>query len=247
MTDDTNEPDDVDENADSDVEEERDQAGDTDEPGGESSEHAATTAKRGTKLLIVTGVLAVAAVALAAVLFFVEGDRSDLQAEVDREREIAQAASDFTAAVLTYDFTDVDASAAAIEELSTENFIEEYREGFQGNLRALIVESEARSTARVDEIFVNRTTGDTARVISIATADVRSAAQSRAEVTSFIDLAMVRIDGKWLVNEMTSLGSEGSILDEEGNPIVPPSDEEGESSGDDSSTSSTTATTSPAG
>lgn len=249
MTDDTNDPGDVDENADSDVDEERDQATDADEPGDEdrSAEDAATTNGR-TRPSVVTGVLALAVVALAALLVFVQSDRSDLQDEVDRETEIAQAASNFTLAVLTYDHTEVDKSAEAIEARSTDNFADEYRQGFEANLRALIVESEATSTAEVDEVFVNRATGDTARVITIATADVRSAAQSRAEVTSFIDLSMVRIDGEWLVDQMTSLGSDGSILDEEGNPITPePPGDEGVGDGDGSSNSTTSSTTAPAG
>src|SRR5690606_22552167 len=102
------------------------------------------------------------------------------------------------------------------------------------------------SEATIREVFVSRSTGDTARAVVIADTEIVSAAGSRATVGTYLDISLVRLDGRWQVDDVTSVANAGSRLA----PV--PGADDAEDQGDDgaaadeppaASTSSTTAST----
>lgn len=166
-------------------------------------------------------VLGLVAIVLSIGLVLTYLDRSDLESDLDRRDDIASVAGEFSATLLSYDFEDIDATVDDVDPLVTDVLREELATGYQGDLRAQIEQLEAVSTADVLDVLVSDTVGDTARAIVVVETDVKSEV-SQARVTTYLDLALLRVDGEWLVNELKALRTEGGLVDDDGNPVAPP-------------------------
>ncbi len=172
-------------------------------------------------------------VVLLGVLAFTQNSRiSDLEATADRETEIAEVAGGFADALLTYDYRDLDAGADAVAAGATESFAAEYRQAFDAGLGEQITALMATSTATINDVLVSQSTGDTARVIVVADSEVRSDEGNQARVGSYIDLSMVRIDGRWLIDMVSSVanaapgtGADGGGVEDVAPPTSEPSTE----------------------
>jgi hypothetical protein len=108
---------------------------------------------------------------------------------------------------LTYDHEDLEAQQAAVERFATERFLSEYLDAFTGEVRQQILAEEATSTASVQEVFVTPGGGDEVRAIVHARSQVRSGGGASAELESYLQVTLVRVDDHWRVDELTSLGS----------------------------------------
>jgi hypothetical protein len=159
--------------------------------------------------VVVLGLLALGAIVTAVALW---SSRSDLQDEVDRRDEIASVAGRFAEVLLSYDHEDLDSSRAAVRELATPDFADEYVGAFDAGLGGQIESLEATSSATIREVFVSSSTGDTARAVVIADSEILSAAGSRATVGTYLDITLVRLDGRWQVDDVTSVANAGSRL-----------------------------------
>lgn len=189
-------------------------------------------------------VVGLVAIVLAVGLVLTYLSRSDLESELDRRDDIASVAGEFSATLLSYDFEDIDATVDDVDPLVTDVLREELATGYQGDLRAQIEQLEAVSTADVLDVLVSDTVGDTARAIVVVETDVKSEV-SQARVTTYLDLALLRVDGEWLVNELKALRTEGGLVDDDGNPVPTTSGEPAPEADDEPSPTSTPAATTP--
>lgn len=185
-------------------------------------------------------VLAVLVVAVAGYAFTQQNRASDLDGRIERTDDVADAASRFAVALLSYDYQDLTASTTAIVELSTETFAEQYRQAFARGLGAEITELEATSDATIIEVLVARSSGDTARAVVIADSTITSLTGSKASVGTYLDLTLLRVDGEWKVDSVTSIANTGQASEDV--PTVDPSDPE-----EPTTTSTTTTTSEPPG
>lgn len=156
---------------------------------------------------IAVGLTAVVVVLLGVLAFTQSSRISDLEATADREAEISEVAGTFADALLTYDYRDLEAGADAVAAGATESFATEYRQAFDAGLGEQITALKATSAATINDVLISRSTGDTARVIVVADSEVRSDEGNQARVGSYIDLSMVRIDGRWLVDMVSSVAN----------------------------------------
>lgn len=160
-------------------------------------------------VLVLLVLVALGAIASAGALW---SSRADLQADIDRQDEIASVAGRFAEVLLTYDHEDLEASRDAVRDLATADFADEYAGAFDAGLGGQIESLEATSTSTIREVFVSRATGDTARAIVIADSEIQSEAGSRATVGTYLDISLVRLDGRWQVDDVTSVANAGSRL-----------------------------------
>jgi Mce-associated membrane protein len=188
--------------------------------------------RRGRVLLALAVLVAIAAVAGIAALWT---SRADLRSEVDRRDEVASVAGRFAEALLTYDHEDLVASRDAVTDLATDRFAAEYVDAFNAGLGVQIEALEAVSSATVREVFVARFVGNTARAIVIADSEIVSSAGSRGAVGTYLDMTLVRLDGQWRVDDVTSVANAGSRLDP-----VPGSDADADADADAGAGTTTT-------
>lgn len=211
-----------------------------DDAGDEAAEPGrAPEARRGSRvqkiLLVLLALLALGAIVAAVSLW---SSRADLQDDSARQDEVASVAARFAEVLLTYDHEDLDGSREAVRELATADFAAEYVDAFDAGLGGQIETLEATSSATIREVFVSRATGDTARAVVIADSEILSAAGSRATVGTYLDISMVRLDGRWQVDDVTSVANAGSRL-----APVPGSDAEADEDADAEPAASTSTTT----
>lgn len=135
------------------------------------------------------------------------GDLRGLRADVDTTGELNTVVGSFAEALLTYSFEDLDASSESIAKVSTPKFAQEYDEAFELGLAAQIEELKATSEATIHNVFVSPTSDDTARAIVIAGTEITSDEGNKAAVNSYLDISLVRLDGKWLVDDVTTVAN----------------------------------------
>jgi Mce-associated membrane protein len=146
--------------------------------------------------------LFVATVALATVAATL---RSNLEQERGDRDEIERVSGDVAAALLTYDYRDLERSKARVLANATGKFRAEYETAFETSLRTLIAETQASSTGTVTDIFVTRVDDGAASAIVVANAVANGAAGRRATVGSYIRLDLVEVGGRWRVDGVTDL------------------------------------------
>lgn len=153
-----------------------------------------------------------AMLALCAVLFVLAAglaafgaDRATaLSAERDRRESIEETSGRFAAALLTYDYKDLEKSRTAVRSMSTEKFKKEYQRAF-GSLEVLLTQTEARSQGTVTEVYLGEVDDDTATVIVVADAISHTKSGTRRTLASYIQLDLVKVSSSWLVNGVTNL------------------------------------------
>ena len=172
------------------------------EPANGSDAPAATRAKRrwlapAAAFLLLLVVLIVAVVATV--------QRQELAAERDDRREVERVSGELAAALLTYDFEDLDASRDRVLARSTGKFRKEYEEAFESGLRTLLTETKATSRGTVTDIYVGDIEDSTASSIVVANAVADGTSGRRASLASYIQLDLVEVGGRWRVDGVTNL------------------------------------------
>jgi Mce-associated membrane protein len=131
------------------------------------------------------------------------------RAELDRERrerkEIEQVAGGLATALLTFDHSDLDATKQRVLSFATGKFRREYEQAFDGGLRTLLTETKATSRGTVTSIYVGDVDDGTAGAIVVADAVADGTAGRRRTLASYIQLDLVKVDGRWRVDGVTDL------------------------------------------
>lgn len=150
---------------------------------------------------------------------------SKLDREVATRDDVEETAGRFATALLTYHFEDLERSKQAVLELSTGNFRREYEQAFSGGLDVLITETQAASEGTVTDIFVSDVEDDTASAIVVADVRVTGTAGERRSASSYIQLELVRVAGRWRVDGVTNLnfGQNGTATGVPSAPTTTPS------------------------
>lgn len=143
--------------------------------------------------------LSVGLAVLAAVL------SARLADERDNKRAIEEAASRFAVAFLTYDYQKPEDSKRRVLELATGDFHKEYERAFDGGLATLYQETKSTARGTVKDILVGAVEDDTASAIVIADQEVTGISGTRRRLDSYIQLSLVRVQGRWRVDGVTSL------------------------------------------
>lgn len=172
------------------------------EPPDEADRPAATPSRR-RWLAPLAAFLVLLAVLIVAVVAAVQ--RQELAAERDDRREIERVSGELAAALLTYDFEDLDASRDRVLARSTGKFRKEYEEAFESGLRTLLTETKASSRGTVTDIYVGDIADSTASSIVVANAVADGTSGRRASLASYIQLDLVEVGGRWRVDGVTNL------------------------------------------
>ena len=125
----------------------------------------------------------------------------DLRAERSDRREVAGVAAAFGEAYLTYDFSDVEASSAAVRALATDAFAAGFEETSAPGIQELFASNQTTTVATVEEVFVGDVDDGRARalvVVDVSAASSASGTQRLSDLSFVLDL--VRDDGRWLVS-----------------------------------------------
>lgn len=153
------------------------------------------------------------ALAVLAVVFFVgalglaivaANLKSTLDAERGDRRAVEQTASRFAAHLLTFDYRDMNAHRDAIYALSTGKFRKDYKDAF-ASLKELISTGQTVSTGTVQELFTGSISDGSASAIAVVSADSKGKAGTRTGVTSYVELALVKVGSSWRVDGVTNL------------------------------------------
>ena len=130
---------------------------------------------------------------------------SKLDREVATRDDVEETAGRFATALLTYHHEDLERSKQAVLDLSTGKFRREYEQAFNGGLDVLITETKATSEGTVTDVFVSDVEEDTATAIVVADVRVTGTAGERRGASSYIQLELVRVAGRWRVDGVTNL------------------------------------------
>ena len=156
-------------------------------------------------LAVIFGLLAVVMFVVAGQLKEQRDDARSAEAGITGDRaEVESVAGQFGEAILSYDYTDIEASQQRVLDLSTGQFQREYETGFEG-FAELIEETEARSVATVTGVYVGDVSDERAEAIAVVDASVTGTGGTRTVADSYIRLDLVKVGGAWKVDGVTSL------------------------------------------
>ena len=167
--------------------------------------------RRGRAGLIILLVLLLAAVVLAGLQWRRGNDFDDRVRDLERQaatrREVATTSGEFTQALLTYDYKDLTGARTLVLGLATERFAQGYTTFFTAGAESVIIKLQAMSTGTVREVHVSDSIGDTAHTTVKYDAEVKSTSGTRRTTSGFLELSLLRQDGRWKIDEVTSLGA----------------------------------------
>ncbi|MFP5320983.1 MAG: hypothetical protein ACLGIC_03965 [Acidimicrobiia bacterium] len=144
---------------------------------------------------VALGVLAVVALASGG------GDGS-----TSSDQDVRLAAGRFTERFLTFRHDALDEWQQEVLALSTRGFAEEV-EDVESSLRALIGEGRLDATTQVTDVFVGEEDRGAVGVVVVYDRTVDGEGGERTETDRYVELALVRIDGRWLVDNVIDIAS----------------------------------------
>src|SRR5688572_6177224 len=141
--------------------------------------------------------------AVAAVAVLQMGRARDLEDDLDARTEVATAASRFGEVYLSYDFDDPDRSGDRVLDLVSPAFAEDFESTRAPGIEELFSNLGTTTAATTKEVFVGDITDDTARALVVVDVVANSDASGTQELTdlTFV-LELVRVDGRWLVDDV---------------------------------------------
>lgn len=162
---------------------------------------------------VAVGALVLALLAASGVAAWQWQRAGDAHDRIDRRADAARTASDFTIALLSYDFDDLDAQGQAVAELATDDFAQEFDEAMDAGLAASIEELQARASASITDVMVGEVPGDRARAVVVADSEITSEAGERASTDTYLDVSMVFLDGRWQVDDVRTVATDAPPVD----------------------------------
>ncbi|WP_182376246.1 hypothetical protein [Nocardioides sp. WS12] len=160
---------------------------------------------------ILCAVLALLLIAAAVGCFYLAQDRSDLKDRVGAESAATEEAERIVVAWLTYDYRTYADDMAWVKTSSTEKFQDEYSpEALEGLREKMVGPQELVSRGRVVNSAATVKDTEHVRVLvftdqTLTDKDIRAGGTDPLHARSGVELAMVQVDGKWLVDEMVQL------------------------------------------
>ena len=123
---------------------------------------------------------------------------------LSRERKVADdlevVAREFTAALLTYDSSDLEASRKRVRPLVTDKFFANY----ESTLNALATVN-SRAAGRATEVLLSEPHDEKAAVVVVTESRAETANGPRASTGAYLRLDLVRSGGKWRVDSVLEL------------------------------------------
>jgi len=156
----------------------------------------------------IIAVLVAGALAVLAVFALASADGGN--GADGEDQEVRLAAGRFAERFLTFEHDELDAWKDDVLALSTGGFAGEVEE-VESGLRTLIAESELDAVTQVTDIFVGEVDRGGVEVVVVYDRELRGGAQGRTESDRYLQLAMVRIDGDWLVDNVLDIASAGDL------------------------------------
>jgi Mce-associated membrane protein len=152
---------------------------------------------------VAAAVLAATATALAGV---VTARVSSANAVEHTRSEVIGAATSGVATVLSYDYRHLDANFAAAERLLTPRFRKQYDDTTGKGVRPLAAKYKAISSADVSAAGVVDAQRDRAVVLVFVNQTVTNSQLTAPRLDrSRIDVTLVRSNGRWLIDKLTTL------------------------------------------
>lgn len=149
---------------------------------------------------VLGGLVLIAAVVIAVLQ---AGRASDLEDDLDARSEVATAASTFGEVYLSYDFDDPEGSGDRVLELVSPDFAEDFETTRAPGIEELFANLGTTTDATTTEVFVGDLTEDSARALVVVDVVATSDASGTQQLTdlTFV-LELVRVDGRWLVDNV---------------------------------------------
>jgi len=158
----------------------------------------------------VVAVMVAVALGVLAVVALAGG--SDGGAGDGGDTEVRLAAGRFTERFLSFEHDALDEWQQEVLALSTRGFAEEVEE-VESSLRALIGEGELDASTQVTDVFVGEEERGAVSVVVVYDRTVTGSDVDRTETDRYAELALVRIDGEWLVDNVIDIASASDLGD----------------------------------
>ncbi len=152
-------------------------------------------------------VVAGVAIGLAILFFFLWRGEAG---EEGRRDEVAVAATGFLKALTDFSGETIEQDVVEIEAFAVGDFAEQVRTFFNPQAKEALQRARARSVGRVQRVYVQSVSEDTASVFGVVNETVTNRAQRtpRQEVLR-IEIDMIETTGGWKVNRVNILQSPG--------------------------------------
>jgi hypothetical protein len=148
---------------------------------------------------------------------------SELTDERAERQQVQQVASRFATAFVTYDYRNLDASLQRIKADATSKFANEYQRLFQTSVKTLITETQAQSKGTVTDVFLGSIDGTSATVLTVVNVERQGKAGRVPVAGTYLELDMVRVSGRWRVDNVTAINftQSGAAAPGGGSPAPP--------------------------
>lgn len=152
-------------------------------------------------LAIGIGVLLVAGAIAVAVL---QSQRAaDFEDDLDARDAVSAAAATFGEVYLSYDFDDPDRSGSRVLELVSPTFAEDFESTRAPGIEELFSNLGTTTVAETQAVYVGPVTDDAASALVVVDVQANSDASGEQQLSNLTFLLeLVRVDGRWLVNNV---------------------------------------------
>jgi Mce-associated membrane protein len=129
-------------------------------------------------------------------------DDEDAQVAAETAPSVAERAAE---AILAYDHTNLEGGKEGAQEFMTSSFAEEYATTFERTVKPAARTYRATVSVEVKGSSVVRASDDRVKVLLFVDQTTQSTAHDRPQVAlNRVELDMVRTDGEWLVDDISS-------------------------------------------
>ncbi len=150
---------------------------------------------------VLAALVVLALVAVAVQLLVLRPRYQDAQAEEAARVEVARAAEQFAVRVNNYDSESIEDYQAGVRRLLTTKFAGEFEKAM-GDIVTSVNEADMTSRGKVLTSAVTSVDPDSAEVLVVADANVKTVFDTRARHFRW-EVALVKVDGRWLVDNFT--------------------------------------------
>jgi hypothetical protein len=151
---------------------------------------------------VLAGVFFVATVLLAIVAADLQSDKDEV---ADTSQDVAEVATDFVDALLSYDHRDPEGYRERVLALTAAPFRAQFEEAVDGLEEEFQVAQQV-SVPTIKDLFLPVEVGEAdAEVIVVYDRVVRGAAGDRQERNLYVRLRLVRLDEGWRINDVVNL------------------------------------------
>jgi hypothetical protein len=158
-------------------------------------------------------VLAVFVGAVAVVLW---NQNKDLRSARDQDRAAAEVASDFTTAVLSYNFRDLQGSVDDVMALSTTDWGRQYQDAWFQEQQPIVEATRARARVAVSDVMLGDEANGVIPAIVRFDATIRSEVGTRRLQGGYLQVDLTEVDGDWKVDDMRYLATQDQSLEPNG-------------------------------